>query len=1066
MPFLSCLYPHILIFLRFLYYSDAWGIDKEQFDKLLTSYIESVTRTAEVTTYIGEIVKMSENPGPTQQFFTLSTISNYHWKGNPSDRDPKKITTPKIPLVSHMLNTPSTKYTPSSPRNRIMLYLKEENHEKLMEYLDYMKYIDTQKSPDQDEIEEPQPKRRKLTARAKKVHREKVIKRYISPGVQQIIDQCVSERGVYSTFKHQLLTTGVIKWRLSEGGKDICVMNDINSTSGHLTPNSFVHVSCEEFEEGPVIKCNCEIYKFLRNSLDEEDRNKPELDPETSCMHCRFFNEHLIDAYAKIISSNTNITRPLQMVQKSLRNMNDPIILLGEALNTGATKFSVNGNQDLSIVTLNFLSGKCYIKCHGGMCGAANINKKRMPKCGVLAQTLKLCSHLKTCRENMTAITQHFPQYFNPEESEEEEENGNTIIGEENTEDDDTLDNYLQNTFDKETGLWQYKSLSKHKPLEMFDEKLKKSTRLRIKLVIDSPTSDPTIELKPNSKKPDGSPRDCNCGGIFTEEGLHQEGIATLYTRVGCVQLKYFSIKCSKNTCEKHYSELAREEGIFFYTKMTCAGDEIGWDFIRAVKSSKISFTGFCTQMTNYYKTMHSNPQPFMAVKTFIGWFFGWLSAFKIDFRKHIDPFCGYKPKMLACDGTHIGVSLRHLKLEKPVTKPDKEDIIPWVHHKPHRRLFKLKAVRQHVKYMCRKIVNVIKPEQLLSTTDEIRLTLETLQKIEKHTPLKNFLEPVLFQTCRQDYLEVCAEFLHSLAGDDFVGAVIPFRSIPLIQEIFGKLETQDNCSQEIGILRKYNPHISDLFWIASDVGKVEQLVDFLKYLIDKVESVHYRDPNPTEIREMPNTYDPRTGTAYYFTESGNQLREMPTYQADIEKDKRKKNEDEANDEGECRKKYPMVSFGGYSYILLWFCPLHGHTYGFHLIDGAEGRKDPFCSLVKYLEEMPEELYYDFACSLNQYCMNREPDLFKNTRFWHDLFHAIGHICGINFRSTKVEGLDGVNSEICEQVNSYLQFIKYTGSHLSQEHFVFFLQFFLYLLNKDKTERHREMAKIALAGHQ
>ena len=189
----------------------------------------------------------------------------------------------------------------------------------------------------------------------------------------------------------------------------------------------------------------------------------------------------------------------------------------------------------------------------------------------------------------------------------------------------------------------------------------------------------------------------------------------------------------------------------------------------------------------------------------------------------------------------------------------------------------------------------------------------------------------------------------------------------------------------------------------------------------------------------------------------------MPTYKADIEKEKNKKKEVYLVDD-QCRM-YPLVSFGGYSYILLWFCALHGHSYGFHLIDGAEGRKDPFCSLVKYMPDMPDELFYDFACSLSEYCLNREPDFFKNTRFWHDLFHAIGHICGINFRSTKVEELDSINSEICEQVNVYLQCIKYTGFHLSQEHFVFFLQFFLYLLNKEKTERQREMAKITLAGH-
>ena len=98
-------------------------------------------------------------------------------------------------------------------------------------------------------------------------------------------------------------------------------------------------------------------------------------------------------------------------------------------------------------------------------------------------------------------------------------------------------------------------------------------------------------------------------------------------------------MKYSNNTCEINYNDLAKEEGIIFYTKMTCASDEIGLDFIWCVKASKISFTAFCTHMTKLYKTTHSNPQPFMAVKIFIGWFFGWLSAFKIDFRKEVTHF-------------------------------------------------------------------------------------------------------------------------------------------------------------------------------------------------------------------------------------------------------------------------------------------------------------------------------------------------------------------------------------------------------------------------------------------
>ena len=332
--------------------------------------------------------------------------------------------------------------------------------------------------------------------------------------------------------------------------------------------------------------------------------------------------------------------------------MGTPILLLGEPVKTGSTKFSVNRNDTLAIVTLNFVSGNCYNKCHNSMCSAANINKKCMPKSAVLWQTLKMCCHLKTCSQNVTTMTQHFPEYCKEGGEEVEDENGN-VLDEPNIEDDETVDNYLQSTFDKTTGLWQYKSLSKHKPKDMMDEKLKKAKRLLVKLVIDSPSPDPTINFKPNWKNAYGSPRHCKCGGTYTKESLYQEGVATCYTRARGVNLKYYSMKCSSNTCKTNHSDLAKEEGIFFYTKMTCAGDEISWDFIRCVKASKISFTGFCTLMTNLYKTIHSDSQPFMAVKTFIGWFFGWLSALKLDFQKELDPFCRYNTRALACDGTY-----------------------------------------------------------------------------------------------------------------------------------------------------------------------------------------------------------------------------------------------------------------------------------------------------------------------------------------------------------------------------------------------------------------------------
>ena len=75
---------------RFLYYSSSWGMSPDAFDNILTKYIESGNQKGEVTTYIGEIVCINDNPGPKEQFFALGTISNYHWKGNHSEKDLKK----------------------------------------------------------------------------------------------------------------------------------------------------------------------------------------------------------------------------------------------------------------------------------------------------------------------------------------------------------------------------------------------------------------------------------------------------------------------------------------------------------------------------------------------------------------------------------------------------------------------------------------------------------------------------------------------------------------------------------------------------------------------------------------------------------------------------------------------------------------------------------------------------------------------------------------------------------------------------------------------------------------
>ena len=102
----------------------------------------------------------------------------------------------------------------------------------------------------------------------------------------------------------------------------------------------------------------------------------------------------------------------------------------------------------------------------------------------------------------------------------------------------------------------------------------------------------------------------------------------------------------------------SKRERIFIFTHTTAAGDEVGWDFINSVLRTKCSFTSYCTELSKKYQTSNVLSGPFMSVKTFISWFFGWIFVFRIDFRREVDPWCKDTPKMLACNGTHISISI------------------------------------------------------------------------------------------------------------------------------------------------------------------------------------------------------------------------------------------------------------------------------------------------------------------------------------------------------------------------------------------------------------------------
>ena len=255
--------------------------------------------------------------------------------------------------------------------------------------------------------------------------------------------------------------------------------------------------------------------------------------------------------------------------------------------------------------------------------------------------------------------------------------------------------------------------------------------------------------------------------------------------------------------------------------------------------------------------------------------------------------------------------------------------------------------------------------------------------------------------------------------------------------------------------LRQCCPELASLLSLCPNVD----VVSLIQYCAQFVKRIHDSDVVPIPPEPIPSTYNPaKFGRAYYFHEHGCQIRKMRTFTAD--KTAEHKNFDNVP-ATLCNKRFPEVSKKGVSYLFLWFCPSHGHCYGYHMIPGSEGRKDPAASLYTHLEEAPDHILYDFACSLSEYCHNRESGYYKNTSFFHDVFHGYTHSCSRAFRCDRLTKFDAVNSSICEQFNSFLQKIKTSAKLMSQTPFPFYLQFFINVWNNQKRENYEKRLRIA-----
>ena len=285
--------------------------------------------------------------------------------------------------------------------------------------------------------------------------------------------------------------------------------------------------------------------------------------------------------------------------------------------------------------------------------------KKKIPKSTKVENFKGLWSHVQTIATHMDSVKSYFPEYFK----------SHVEMSQKNAQYSDLLDDNNGGNFYVETGLWNFPSFTKFKPKDIMHPQLIQYTKKRI--ITELEEEHAGIELKPDAYK-NNTLRMCDCSaGYSLETEYTPKGHSTLYTRMGPVRCSVFNLSCHNRTCDLKFEEVAEEQGICFISKGICVGDEIGWDFVQDVGTKRTSFKAYCEDMTRKYQANNPMSASFMSINTFPKWLFGWMSNMKLDFRKEIDPVCGYHPKILTCDGTHIGVSIKHLHLDKPITQSD-----------------------------------------------------------------------------------------------------------------------------------------------------------------------------------------------------------------------------------------------------------------------------------------------------------------------------------------------------------------------------------------------------------
>ena len=108
--------------------------------------------------------------------------------------------------------------------------------------------------------------------------------------------------------------------------------------------------------------------------------------------------------YEKLQQIHTNLNMIESTVKTSFRELNNEVILLGNILPQGTTKFS--------LINITFPPNNCHAKCTNCMYCADLKNKKKIPKHLPIEEVHYICDHLNIFTKHLNFVKSLFPAFF------------------------------------------------------------------------------------------------------------------------------------------------------------------------------------------------------------------------------------------------------------------------------------------------------------------------------------------------------------------------------------------------------------------------------------------------------------------------------------------------------------------------------------------------------------------------------------------------------------------------------------------------------------------------------